>query len=201
MTTGDSSAVAVAIGKQLGVDDVRAELLPDQKLAAVRVLAATSRRVAVVADGINDAPALMAADVGIAMGSGTDIAQESAGILLLGDDLMVLVEMLRLARRCRGISCRISTERSSLIRWGYSLLRWGCSLHSGRPSSTSHRNWPSSSIPPDFCLVAEGVLPRTRRTALEPLCPPSSIRRDCFPKKPAAKPKQRTTGENEQRQL
>jgi Cd2+/Zn2+-exporting ATPase/Cu+-exporting ATPase len=103
LLTGDSSAVAAAIGKQLGVDDVRAELLPDQKLAAVRVLAATGRRVAVVGDGINDAPALMAADVGIAMGSGTDIAQESAGILLLGDDLMVLVKMLRIARRCRGI--------------------------------------------------------------------------------------------------
>ncbi len=103
LLTGDSSAVAAAIGKQLGVDDVRGELLPDQKLAAVRVLAATGRRVAVVGDGINDAPALMAADVGIAMGSGTDIAQESAGILLLGDDLMVLVEMLRIARRCRGI--------------------------------------------------------------------------------------------------
>ena len=103
LLTGDSSAVAAAIGKQLGVDDVRGELLPDQKLAAVRVLAATGRRVAVVGDGINDAPALMTADVGIAMGSGTDIAQESAGILLLGDDLMVLVEMLRIARRCRGI--------------------------------------------------------------------------------------------------
>jgi Cd2+/Zn2+-exporting ATPase/Cu+-exporting ATPase len=103
LLTGDSSAVAAAIGQQLGVDEVRAELLPEQKLAAVRVLAATGRRVAVVGDGINDAPALMAADVGIAMGSGTDIAQESAGILLLGDDLMVLVETVRLARRCRRI--------------------------------------------------------------------------------------------------
>ncbi len=103
LLTGDASPIAAAIGQRLGVDSVRAELLPEDKLDYVRQLSAEGRKVAAVGDGINDAPALMAAHVGIAMGSGTDVARESAGILLLGDDLLVLANTLRIARQCRRV--------------------------------------------------------------------------------------------------
>jgi P-type Cu+ transporter len=103
LLTGDATSIAREVGSQLGVDEVLAELLPDQKLSKVRELQAAGKRVAMVGDGINDAPALVQADVGIAMGSGTDVARESADVLLLGNDLLKLVEALRIARRCRGI--------------------------------------------------------------------------------------------------
>jgi len=103
LLTGDVASIAEAIGSQLGVDEVLGDLLPEQKLARVRELRAQGRRVAMVGDGINDSPALMEADVGIAMGGGTEVARESAGVLLLGDDLEVLVEAVRIARRCHRI--------------------------------------------------------------------------------------------------
>ncbi|HXN34118.1 MAG TPA: HAD-IC family P-type ATPase, partial [Polyangiaceae bacterium] len=103
LLTGDSSSIAVEVGSRLGVDEVLAELLPEQKLGKVRELQEAGKRVAMVGDGINDAPALAQADVGIAMGSGTDVARESADVVLLGNDLLKLVEALRIARRCRGI--------------------------------------------------------------------------------------------------
>ena len=103
LLTGDAEAVARDVGSRLQVDEVFAELMPDDKLAKVKALQQSGRQVAMVGDGINDAPALAQADVGIAMGSGTDVARESADVVLLGNDLLKLVETLRIARRCRTI--------------------------------------------------------------------------------------------------
>jgi heavy metal translocating P-type ATPase len=103
LLTGDRKEIAEATARELGVDEVDSELLPDQKVARVRDLKASGKVVAMVGDGVNDAPALMESNVGIAMGSGTDVARESASVVLLGNDLVRFVEVLRIARRCRGI--------------------------------------------------------------------------------------------------
>jgi P-type E1-E2 ATPase len=103
LLTGDRQAVAADVARHLGVREFGAEMLPEQKLARVRQLLASGKRVAMVGDGINDAPALAEATVGIAMGSGTDLARHSAGVLLLGNDLVDCAELLSLARRCRRI--------------------------------------------------------------------------------------------------
>jgi P-type Cu+ transporter len=103
LLTGDSKTVADAVGKGLGVDEVAAELLPEQKLHRVEELLAQGRKVIMVGDGVNDAPALARATVGVAMGSGTDVARESSDIVLIGSDLGKLAKTVRLARRCRGI--------------------------------------------------------------------------------------------------
>jgi Cd2+/Zn2+-exporting ATPase/Cu+-exporting ATPase len=101
LLTGDAKAVAESVGKKLGVDEVVSELLPEGKLQYVTRLTNSARIVAMVGDGVNDAPALMQAHVGVAMGSGTDVARESADVVLIGSDLSKLVETLRIARRCR----------------------------------------------------------------------------------------------------
>ena len=103
LLTGDTKVIAEAVGRQVQVDEVAAELLPEEKVARVKALVAGGRKVAMVGDGINDAPALLEASVGVAVGSGTDVARESADVVLLGNDLVKLVQTLRLARRCRGI--------------------------------------------------------------------------------------------------
>src|ERR1700687_6163768 len=103
LLTGDRKEIADATAKELGVDEVQSELLPDQKVARVRQLRAEGRIVAMVGDGVNDAPALMESNVGIAMGSGTDVARESASVVLLGNDLLTFVETLKIARRCNRI--------------------------------------------------------------------------------------------------
>jgi heavy metal translocating P-type ATPase len=103
LLTGDMRSVADSVAEELRIDDVGAELLPSEKASAVRELVARGRRVAMVGDGVNDAPALTEATVGVAMGSGTDVARESADIVLLGSDLGAFVETLRIARRCRAI--------------------------------------------------------------------------------------------------
>ena len=97
MLTGDNRTTAEAVARTLGIEDVEAEVLPDQKSAVVERLKREGRTVAMAGDGVNDAPALAAAEVGIAMGSGTDVAIESAGITLLGGDLMGIVRARRLS--------------------------------------------------------------------------------------------------------
>ncbi|WP_375267853.1 copper-translocating P-type ATPase [Phenylobacterium sp.] len=98
MITGDNGRTARAVAAILGVDDVVAEVLPDGKVAAVRDLQRRYGRIAFVGDGVNDAPALAAADVGVAMGAGTDIAIESADVVLMRSDLRGVVTALRLSR-------------------------------------------------------------------------------------------------------
>jgi heavy metal translocating P-type ATPase len=101
LLTGDAKSVAEDVGRQLGVDEIVSDLLPEDKLQYVKQLTEKGHRVAMVGDGVNDAPALMQAWVGVAMGSGTDVARESADVVLIGSDLSKLVETLRTARRCR----------------------------------------------------------------------------------------------------
>jgi heavy metal translocating P-type ATPase len=100
LLTGDAKTVAEDIGGRLGVDEIAAELLPEDKLEFVNRLTRERHNVAMVGDGVNDAPALMRATVGVAMGAGTDVARESANVVLIGNDLSKLVETLSIARRC-----------------------------------------------------------------------------------------------------
>ena len=97
MLTGDHPVTAAAVGAAVGVDQVRAQLLPAEKAEAVQRLQQEGRRVAMVGDGINDAPALAQADVGIAMGSGTDVAMEAGDMVLMGSSLSGVVHALELS--------------------------------------------------------------------------------------------------------
>jgi Cd2+/Zn2+-exporting ATPase/Cu+-exporting ATPase len=103
LLTGDAAPVAASVARALAITEVRANLLPEDKRAAVARLVDAGRVVAMVGDGINDAPALTAASVGVAMGSGTDVARESANVVLLGNDLERFVDTIAIARRTRRI--------------------------------------------------------------------------------------------------
>jgi Cu+-exporting ATPase len=98
MLTGDSRATAESVARELGIDEVVAGVLPEDKASHVAELQAQGRTVAMAGDGINDAPALARAHVGIAMGTGTDVAMESAGVTLVKGDLRAIVRAIRLSR-------------------------------------------------------------------------------------------------------
>jgi Cu+-exporting ATPase len=98
MATGDNERTAQAVASKLGIDEVRAGVLPEDKKTLIDTLRREGHKIAMAGDGVNDAPALAAADVGIAMGTGADVAMESAGITLLGGDLMGIVRARKLAR-------------------------------------------------------------------------------------------------------
>ncbi len=113
LLTGDSQPTAAAVGAEIGVDEVIAGALPDQKAAVITGLRAAGRRVAMAGDGVNDGPALAAADLGLALGSGTDVAISAADLILLRDDLSVVPEAIRLAR------ATLTTIRRNLA-WAFS---------------------------------------------------------------------------------
>ncbi|MBS7707704.1 heavy metal translocating P-type ATPase [Chelatococcus asaccharovorans] len=125
LLTGDNATVAQSVGAGLGIDTVEAGMLPEQKLARVRALVASGAKVAMLGDGINDAPALTAASVGIAMGSGTDVAKESADIVLLANDLERLVATVRIARRTRGVIWQNFSGTITVDALGIALAAFG----------------------------------------------------------------------------
>jgi Cu+-exporting ATPase len=117
MITGDNRTTAEAVARRLGIDEVQAEVLPEDKAAVVERLRAEGRVVAMAGDGVNDAPALAAADVGVAMGAGSDVAIESAGVTLLGGDLQGLVRARRLSKAVMG-----NIRQNLVFAFGYNAL-------------------------------------------------------------------------------
>src|SRR3546814_20120644 len=108
MLTGDNRTTAEAVARRLGISEVEAEVLPDQKSAVVERLRQAGKVVAMAGDGVNDAPALAAADVGIAMGSGTDVAIESAGVTLLKGALTWIVRDRKSVVSGKSVSVRVN---------------------------------------------------------------------------------------------
>ena len=117
MMTGDNRTTAEAVARRLGIDEVQAEVLPQEKASVVQQLRSQGRIVAMAGDGVNDAPALAAADVGVAMGAGSDVAIESAGVTLLGGDLQGIVRARRLSRAVMG-----NIRQNLVFAFGYNAL-------------------------------------------------------------------------------
>ena len=114
MLTGDNRETAEAVGRELGIDEVFADAMPDQKLATIDRLQGEGSRIAMAGDGINDSPALAKADVGIAMGTGTDVAMESAAVTLVKGDLRGIVR----ARQLSGATMR-NIKQNLFFAFGY----------------------------------------------------------------------------------
>jgi P-type Cu2+ transporter len=144
MITCDARQVAEAVGNDLGIDEVMAEVLPEHKDAKVAELQARRLKVAMVGDGVNDAPALARADVGIAIGAGTDVAIESAGLILASSDPRAVVGIIRLSK---------AAYRKSLqnLWWaaGYNVL--------AIPIAAGALNWAGISMPPALAAVLMSV--------------------------------------------
>lgn len=133
MITGDSRAVAEAVARRLGIDEVAADVLPADKASAVKRFQAGGKQVAMVGDGVNDAPALATASVGIAIGAGTDVAIESAGIVLVRNDPRDVVGAIELSRATYRKMVQnlvwasaynllaIPIAGGLLVRWGFDL--------------------------------------------------------------------------------
>ncbi|MGK2254811.1 MAG: Cu+-exporting ATPase [Brevundimonas sp.] len=117
MMTGDNRTTAEAVARRLGIDEVQAEVLPQDKASVVQQLRAQGRIVAMAGDGVNDAPALAAADVGVAMGAGSDVAIESAGVTLLGGDLQGIVRARHLSKAVMG-----NIRQNLVFAFGYNAL-------------------------------------------------------------------------------
>ena len=133
MITGDSKAVAESVARRIGIDEVAAEVLPADKASAVKRLQSGGRKVAMVGDGVNDAPALATADVGIAIGAGTDVAIESAGIVLVRSNPRDVVAAIRLSRATyrKMIQNLVWATGYNLVAIpvaGGVLVRWGLDL-------------------------------------------------------------------------
>ena len=132
MLTGDSRAVAEAVARELGIDTVHAEVLPDQKAEVIEELRRGGKRVAMVGDGVNDAPALVTADVGIAIGAGTDVAVEAGDVVLVRSDPRDVPRIVALSR---------ATYRKMIqnLWWaaGYNIV--GDPARGRRPRAVGHR--------------------------------------------------------------
>src|SRR6202007_1227246 len=136
MITGDSQTVANSVAKQLGIGEVTAQVLPADKASAVERFQAGGKKVAMVGDGVNDAPALATADVGIAIGAGTDVAIESAGIVLVRSDPRDVVGAIELSRATyrKMIQNLVWATAYNLVAIpvaGGLLVRWGVDLPMG----------------------------------------------------------------------